>query len=948
MLGSIDCMHWEWKNCPVSWQGQNGRGDKKYHTIMLEAVASHDLWIWHAFFWVAGANNDINVLDNSPLFDDLLDDKPPIALYVVNGVGFEKGYYLADGSNSSFIALIPKMPDANMVKDFRPISLIGGMYKIIAKILANRLVFVLGDLVNEKKKQSLVFKVDFEKAFDSVRWDYLDDNLRRFDFGEKWCSWIQSFLRSSRCSVIVNGSPTKEFQFHKGMFKGIMLSPSLHLSHLFYADDAICMGQWNESNFDTIVHVLKCFHRASGLHINMSKSKLKGIFMDAEKLDQAARKIGCVIFKTLFTYLGSKVGGLMSRIQSWNETVKGMAARLSKWKMKTLSIGGRLTLLKSVLGSMPIYHMSIFKVPMKILQHMESIRSHFFNGSDPLNKKPTLVWHFLSKNSSLWANVIKSIHGDDKKIGKKVTASYPSIWLDIVKEVDLLKRRGLKLLSFIHKKLGNGLDISFWEDAWHGEIAFKNLFLRACALESCKNIDVASKLSHSNLAYSFCRGPNGGSGDFSVASVRKLIDEHMLPEVASRTCWIKEVPIKVDVLALKFKLDYLPTLLNISRRGMDIASILCPMYRIMYLKSSLGHKFDDQHHDMPLIYYMEGHNLHFGRQEFSLITNFCFGNVNFDLHPSSDLKFRNKVFPNKIGFIITNLDIIGVVEDEEMFGKLSVDDTIRLCLLLAVEVIFMGRLLTFQVDDTLFRLVENLEAWNSFPWGENLWCHLYDEIKNLKQRHSDEHYYGLKKDRNYVPTYMLSGFVFAFQKSRSTSDLRPTIPEYQSSWWIDNNVYFQEHVPRAPPIKEQHSLFETYLAKLEKSRKCRKTGFMVSSLGGTIDNSVKKKWLNNYCVLKLETIIQDYLREEELRLSLEDEEMLCCEHEKLIVKENMFRLDEANRMRLEEENMLQLEEQKKNKRKEFINLSHGKNILAKLAPAKRNQLGSSSEKINSK
>ncbi|GJZ59415.1 nucleotide-binding alpha-beta plait domain-containing protein [Tanacetum coccineum] len=54
MLGSIDCMHWEWKNCPVSWQGQYGRGDKKYPTIMLEAVASQDLWIWHAFFGVAG------------------------------------------------------------------------------------------------------------------------------------------------------------------------------------------------------------------------------------------------------------------------------------------------------------------------------------------------------------------------------------------------------------------------------------------------------------------------------------------------------------------------------------------------------------------------------------------------------------------------------------------------------------------------------------------------------------------------------------------------------------------------------------------------------------------------------------------------------------------------------------------------------------------------------
>ncbi|GKF05192.1 RNA-directed DNA polymerase, eukaryota, reverse transcriptase zinc-binding domain protein, partial [Tanacetum coccineum] len=129
------------------------------------------------------------------------------------------------GCNSSFISLIPKIPDANVVKDFRPISLIGSLYKIIAKILANRLVVVLGDIVNEvqsafiadrqildgpfilnevlqwcksKKKQSLIFKVDFEKAYDSVRWDFLDEVLKKFGFGDKWCTWIQSCLRSSR------------------------------------------------------------------------------------------------------------------------------------------------------------------------------------------------------------------------------------------------------------------------------------------------------------------------------------------------------------------------------------------------------------------------------------------------------------------------------------------------------------------------------------------------------------------------------------------------------------------------------------------------------------------------------------------------------------------------------------------------------------------------------
>ncbi|GJX14900.1 ALP1-like protein [Tanacetum coccineum] len=64
---------------------------------MLEAVASQDLWIWHAFYGMAGANNDINVLDNSPLFNDLLDDLAHVVPYVVNGVEYRNGYYLADG-----------------------------------------------------------------------------------------------------------------------------------------------------------------------------------------------------------------------------------------------------------------------------------------------------------------------------------------------------------------------------------------------------------------------------------------------------------------------------------------------------------------------------------------------------------------------------------------------------------------------------------------------------------------------------------------------------------------------------------------------------------------------------------------------------------------------------------------------------------------------------------
>ncbi|XP_062177144.1 uncharacterized protein LOC133882057 [Alnus glutinosa] len=96
MLGSIDCMHWKWKNCPTSWRGMYS-GHKREATIILEAVASYDLWIWHAFFGLPGSNNDINVLDKSFIFTKLAQGRGPRVNYSINGHDYTMGYYLANG-----------------------------------------------------------------------------------------------------------------------------------------------------------------------------------------------------------------------------------------------------------------------------------------------------------------------------------------------------------------------------------------------------------------------------------------------------------------------------------------------------------------------------------------------------------------------------------------------------------------------------------------------------------------------------------------------------------------------------------------------------------------------------------------------------------------------------------------------------------------------------------
>ncbi|GJX16727.1 RNA-directed DNA polymerase, eukaryota [Tanacetum coccineum] len=233
------------------------------------------------------------------------------------------------------------------------------------------------ELESAVSKEEVKKAVDFEKAYDSVRWDFLDDVLKKFGFGNKWCDWIQKCLRSSRGSILINGSPTEEFSFFKGLkqgdplspflfilimeslhlsfqsvvdvdlFKGINLSPLVNLSHMFYADDAVFVGQWCDDNINTLVHVLECFFRASGLRINMCKSKIMGVNVGDDKIKAATLKLGCRILNTPFTYLGTKVGGNMSRVQAWTEIVD---------KSDTVRCGGSI-----LLPLNPIYQVLVQK-----------------------------------------------------------------------------------------------------------------------------------------------------------------------------------------------------------------------------------------------------------------------------------------------------------------------------------------------------------------------------------------------------------------------------------------------------------------------------------------------------------------------------------------------------------------------------------------------------------
>ncbi|GJZ49884.1 RNA-directed DNA polymerase, eukaryota, reverse transcriptase zinc-binding domain protein [Tanacetum coccineum] len=357
-------------------------------------------------------------------------------------------------------------------------------------------------------------------------------------------------------------------------------------------------------NIDTIIYVLKCFHRASGLIINLSKSKLLGVVVSEDRVVQAANKIGCGVHKAPFAYLGSKVGGNMSRIKSWDEIVDKMVDRANE-SPSTNGINS-----KSVFSGVDLNSKkSIWVKWSKVLCSKEKgglgVSSLYALNRALMCK---WVWRFTTQKNLLWTRVIKAIHGEDGKNGSGFKVGYKSIWRIILQEVETLKIKDIHLNNFMHKKLGNGADTYFWEDLWHGDMVLKQRYPRLYALEVKKTVDVTSKLSQENLTWFFRRAPRSGvkqdqltdlttyvegvvlgvtpdrwywtldgSGEFSVASARKVIDDNRFSEVSTQTRWIKAVPIKVNIHAWKVRMDCLSTRLNISRRGIDIPSILCPV-----------------------------------------------------------------------------------------------------------------------------------------------------------------------------------------------------------------------------------------------------------------------------------------------------------------------------------------------------------------------------------
>nr|GEZ08071.1 hypothetical protein [Tanacetum cinerariifolium] len=133
---------------------------------------------------------------------------------------------------------------------------------------------------------------------------------------------------------------------------------NFRISHLFYADDVVIVSDCSPRDMDNIIRALQAFYLASGLKINIHKSNVYGTGASSEEVSDMARVTGCAAGIILFIYLGLPIGSNMNRTANWNKLVDLFRSKLSPWKANLLSIEGRSTLIKSVLGSVAIYYMT--------------------------------------------------------------------------------------------------------------------------------------------------------------------------------------------------------------------------------------------------------------------------------------------------------------------------------------------------------------------------------------------------------------------------------------------------------------------------------------------------------------------------------------------------------------------------------------------------------------
>lgn len=356
---------------------------------------------------------------------------------------FENGSSL-DDINCTNIVLIPKVENPEMVGQYRPISLCNFVYKIISRVLVNRMkgilpsivssqqrAFVPGRLIQDNvfiaheayhylrnKKQrgrfEVAIKMDMRKAYDRVEWDFLKFVLLKLGFNDIWVSKIMECVCSVKYNLLLESCSVASFVPKRGLRQGDPLSPYLFilvadvlscmvseacaqgslmgvklargcplLSHCFFADDALFFIRANNENCEKMREILDLYCLVSGQEANLDKS---GLFFSSntpqDVRDAVTQILSIGFIGSPGRYLGLPAVWDRSKVAALGFIKEKVCKKLAGWKKNLLSFTEKEVMIKAVVNAIPSHAMSCFKFPKKVCMELDSLISNFWWGQN--------------------------------------------------------------------------------------------------------------------------------------------------------------------------------------------------------------------------------------------------------------------------------------------------------------------------------------------------------------------------------------------------------------------------------------------------------------------------------------------------------------------------------------------------------------------------------------
>jgi hypothetical protein len=344
------------------------------------------------------------------------------------------------------ITLTPKKQKIRtFLKNWRPITLLCVDYKILAKVLALRLHTILPEYIDEsqfgyvkdryigenirclidlntmykkKNQEAYAIQIDFEKAFDSINWDFMFTSLEIMNFDKDFIKWVKILYKNTTSCVLNNGHKTDQFNLRRGVHQGCPLSALLFiilvqvLQHMLnkakgikgvlvgnteikilqMADDTTILTR-DIKDVPKILNLLKTFHAISGLKTNIEKTvayKLGGNKIEAGQ----EKKHGLTWSNPPIKLLGITISDDKNteKSENFNEKNKNIDLLTRIWCTRNLSMKGKLSVINSLLVPKLIYPCTILDVPTEIIDTATNhIKTFFWNWKRPKIKLDTII-----------------------------------------------------------------------------------------------------------------------------------------------------------------------------------------------------------------------------------------------------------------------------------------------------------------------------------------------------------------------------------------------------------------------------------------------------------------------------------------------------------------------------------------------------------------------------